>query len=142
MKKPPPKEESKVVEPEKNLSSKSEVIPTKSNNSALKSLDTITEEDENMRESIKESPKQQISSQSQIVQKPQPVATKVPAFLNQPKPADQMRRQSTLDSMNDALKSRLLAMQTNGKKKVVKKKGRNSDSDDNESSDDDSDESN
>jgi hypothetical protein len=56
MKKPPPKEESKVAESEKNLSSKSEVIPTKSNVSVLKSLDTITEEDENLRESVRELP--------------------------------------------------------------------------------------
>lgn len=39
--------------------------------------------------------------------------------------------------MNDALKTRLQAMQGTGKKKVVKKKGRNSDSDENESSDSD-----
>ena len=56
----------------------------------------------------------------------------MPAFLNQAKPIE--RRQSTLDSMNDALKARLLAMQGGNKKKVIKKKGRNSDSDDNESS--------
>ena len=109
----------------------------------LKTLDTITEtEDENNRESMREQPKQNTLAQSQVIQKSQPVVTKVPANLNPAKPQEQMRRQSTLDSMNDALKSRLLAMQSNGKKKVVKKKGRNSDSDDNESSDDDSDESN
>ena len=109
----------------------------------LKTLDTITEEDENNRESMVEPLKQNTLAQSQVIQKSQPIVTKVPAFLNPAaKPQEQMRRQSTLDSMNDALKSRLLAMQSNGKKKVVKKKGRNSDSDDNESSDDDSDESN
>ena len=75
-----------------------------------------------------------------MVSNPTPIVTKVPANLNPAKPME--RRQSTLDSMNDALKQRLLAKQGGNKKKVVKKKGRNSDSDDNESSEEDSDESN
>lgn len=63
MKKPPSKEETKVVDQEKNLSSKSEVIPTKSNNNTvLKTLDTIKEEDENNRESVVEPLSQNILS--------------------------------------------------------------------------------
>ena len=56
MKKPPPKqEETKVIEKQEILASKSEVISKSSNSVNIKKLDTITEEDENLRESVRES---------------------------------------------------------------------------------------